>query len=300
MSDSPRLIIPYVSPGQAGHVPHNEAINLIEALLARGVISRDESTPPVGTSGDAYIVAEGGTGDWLDHDDHIAVWHGTDWVFIIPVEGVVMYVEDENSTIVFDGTAWIGCDPGNFDFYKHVGSTDDRYYLGGCNSGHSLSTAALTVGTLYAVPFVHGGGGIIDRIAFAVTTGGSAGSVARVGIYKSISRTNLYPGDRVLDGGEQSTTSTGLKSATVDQKLIPGHLYWLVYLAGVAAPTVRIINPGGGPQILGIDNTFAATGIGLGWSVAFSYAALPATFPAGGTIATQASAHPAIGVRFES
>ena len=168
---------------------------------------------------------------------------------------------------------------------RHIGATPfEVWYPLGMNwydgAGGTFTAVTLSIGTLYTVPFVSPRGATLDRLAFEVTTGGSAGSVARAGIYAATSATNIYPSALVVDGGEFVTTSTGVKAATISVTLEPDILYWAVYLCGVSAPairrTVRFLT------VLGVPSTIGANSRNL-LSPAQSYGALPSTYPAGAT-----------------
>lgn len=61
------------------------------------------STPPVSpTLGDAYIVATGGSGAWASHDDDVAKWNGTAWIFTDPTEGMSVLVSSEGTIYFWD------------------------------------------------------------------------------------------------------------------------------------------------------------------------------------------------------
>lgn len=67
------------------------------------------STPPVSpTLGDAYIVASGGSGAWASHDDDVAKWNGTEWIFTVPTEGMSALVTSEGTIYFWDAatSAW--------------------------------------------------------------------------------------------------------------------------------------------------------------------------------------------------
>jgi len=174
-------------------------------------------------------------------------------------------------------------------FLSDVGGSPDRaweryfrsgrYYLTSLQACTALSTLALTANRLYAVPFLMGGlSQNFIRIAFQVTTLGTA-SLGRAGIYADDG--TIYPGSKILEGGEQACSTTGMKESVISQTLDPG-LYWLALVVSVAC-TVRACPIADLIPILGLD-TALGTAQGNGWYVAFTYAALPATFPAGGTI----------------
>lgn len=71
------------------------------------VIDKDQSSPPAfPNSGDRYIVASPGSGDWLGHDNEIAEYNGTSWNFYSPLEGSSSWVKDEDYIYGYSGTSW--------------------------------------------------------------------------------------------------------------------------------------------------------------------------------------------------
>jgi hypothetical protein len=153
------------------------------------------------------------------------------------------------------------------------------------------------IGKLVAVPFVVARACTIDRLSFEVTTGGSAGSVARCGIYRATSDTNIYPLNLVVDAGEFTTTTTGMKTATVSVALEPDILYYAVYNTGVAAPSCRLIVGTGVGHFLGVPPTNLSDGSGVLIATS-AYAALPSTFPTGVTPTGGAVTNAAVAARF--
>jgi hypothetical protein len=138
----------------------------------------------------------------------------------------------------------------------------------------------------------------LDRIAFEVTIL-AAGGVARAGIYNSTSRSNIYPTTLVVDGGEISTATTGVKIATISTSIVEGSLYWFAYLTGTLAATLRTCPSGTNlNSILGYPATLGGVGAFSGLTVAQAYGAMPGTFPGGGVMAT--SAAPLLAVRYSA
>ena len=166
----------------------------------------------------------------------------------------------------------------------------DKSYLGYCVKGGTryytaqftataLATLVVTANRFYAMPFFVPINFKVDRIAFNVTAQ-AAGQYARVGIYHDNGL--IYPGSLVLDGGEFVTTS-GIKETTISLVLFKGRLYWLVFCAS-STPTLRSIAVAGLSAVfLGLDSTLP-TAPGVGYYYAWTYAALPAIYPAGATI----------------
>ena len=185
-------------------------------------------------------------------------------------------------------------------FQNRVSASYDAYYVAGMVNGTALVTGAPTIGAIFALPFVAPMGGILDRIVFRVTTGAGS-SVARVGIYANAAHNlALYPGALLVDGGEKTTTGTGVThSTTISVRVEPGELYWFTYLCGTAAPTLRCLAIAGCWPIMGLNANLAATPQ-IGWSVTQAYGALPAAFPVDYSAFITAVPVPAIGVRFSA
>lgn len=108
MSNSLALELPHILPAQAQkHVTHNEAIDLLDAIVQLSVLSRAISTPPTApVSGERHLVATGATGDWAGHDDELALFLDGGWLFRTPREGWRMWVEAEQVLLVLGGTGW--------------------------------------------------------------------------------------------------------------------------------------------------------------------------------------------------
>ena len=158
----------------------------------------------------------------------------------------------------------------------------------------SVTTLVVTLNQLYAIPFFAGPGGVLSEVAAYVTAAGAAGSVLRVGVYRATSRTDLYPGPLVCDAGEFAGDSTGLKNGTVSAVMTPGLQHYVVFIAGVSAPTVRAASF----STLNGVNLSSTLVPGSGWTKAQAYGALPSTFPAGGSAGQ--STMPIVGVQFSA
>ena len=71
------------------------------------VLDKDLTAPPGSPSlGDRYIVANPATGAWSGHENDIAEWDNSQWIFTTPTEGTTVWVEDENTYYTFDGSSW--------------------------------------------------------------------------------------------------------------------------------------------------------------------------------------------------
>ncbi len=134
MTTSADLGIPYIETAQAQpDVTHNDALNLLQAVI-NGVISQGDTTPPGSpTEGDAYIVGSSATGAWAGRDDCIAAYFGTSWVFLpnednngTPItpgarqEGLRVWVRDEAQYYVYVGD---GASPETFSWTPLMSSS---------------------------------------------------------------------------------------------------------------------------------------------------------------------------------
>ncbi len=174
--------------------------------------------------------------------------------------------------------------------YRRVGATQDRWYCAGKLNNAALSTGTPTANVLRAIPFIVPYNTTLDQIAINVTT--LLTGKQRLGIYSDDG--NCHPGSRLLDAGEVDTGTTGVKSIAISQAISAGTLLWIV-VVGNAATTLRTLPVTSAIDMMGYDNTLGTAG-GVGWSVSYTYATLPATWPAGDSVIT-ADPLPAVFVR---
>jgi hypothetical protein len=188
----------------------------------------------------------------------------------------------ESIMLQSDGSDWRVLERRDYDIssYRAKGSTLNQWYTSPV-TGNALSTGAPVANRLYAAPLILTKTTTIDQMAISVTTA-RAGTTPRVGIYAD--NGNLYPGALVVDAGTQSAATTGVKTYTtgLPVTLDPG-LYWLAYVTNATAPTVRSIPTASARPVLGFTSLLGTDGdtVSLGWTVAYTFAALPATFTAG-------------------
>jgi hypothetical protein len=105
---SARFSLPLLSAGQAQkEVAHNEAIQLLDLLVAAAVEGPASPAPPAApATGATYLVGAGATGDWSGHDDCLAGYTAGGWRFIEPRDGMLAYVVSQSTWTVFRGGAW--------------------------------------------------------------------------------------------------------------------------------------------------------------------------------------------------
>jgi hypothetical protein len=109
MSKTINLNMPLIAGNQnQKHITHNSALRVLDAIVQLSVKDRNLTTPPVSPiNGDRYLVASGGSGDWSGWDGHIAAYQDNSWSEYIPKEGWLLWIDDENSLFVYDGSAWV-------------------------------------------------------------------------------------------------------------------------------------------------------------------------------------------------
>ena len=199
--------------------------------------------------------------------------------------------------IFSDGTTWHIIDYSNYDYngYRRIGTTaPNRYYIAGMDAQGALGAlTAVTANTLYALPIMIGRGGTIDSVGVNVSTTVNSSNV-RMGIYRNL---NGIPGTLISDLGTVGTSNpAGFKEITgLSIRLQPG-LHWLTAVFS-HAPTLRTVSQTSMMGVFGVDNA-ATTAVGTGYTSAFTYAALPATFPAV-TVSTAAT-QPALFYHFSA
>jgi hypothetical protein len=109
MTETIHLALPYIDAAQAQkHVTHNEALELIDALTQLAVIARGQTAPPESPAeGDRYIVGAGAADAFSGKEGKVAAWLAGAWAFLAPKAGWLAYVEAEDRSVVYDGSAWI-------------------------------------------------------------------------------------------------------------------------------------------------------------------------------------------------
>jgi hypothetical protein len=146
------------------------------------------------------------------------------------------------------------------------------------------SVAAITGATanlLLAIPFVAPQrGGTATTVDFEVLGGPAVGN-GRIGLYDNVADNNLYPKTLLADGGSISLNSVSVKAASISVALTGGALYWLVYNTDNAAVGLNKLNGVDMTAMLGAPAA-GGTAYNVAISVAQTFGAMPATFPASG------------------
>ncbi|MEM8750431.1 MAG: DUF2793 domain-containing protein [Pseudomonadota bacterium] len=123
MEKTELLQLPYIMEAQAQkHVTHNEAIRMLDALLHLSAVSRSALSPPAEPApGTRYLIPNGALGDWESRGDQIAVFQDGAWEYFQPGSGWKLWLEDEATPLVFDGTVWAPLVDPDYDNLPSVG-----------------------------------------------------------------------------------------------------------------------------------------------------------------------------------
>lgn len=185
--------------------------------------------------------------------------------------------------------------PSLTSYFQRGTTPNEIWYALGTQNQTVFGASTYSDNVLFASAFTVSRTVKIDSLALEITAGNAASRVARNGIYKATGIANVYPSSLVVDSGELDCSTAGVKAVTgLSVTLSPG-AYWVVHLSNHASLTFRVIAPAGGDSILGAPSTIATT---LNFvSVAFAYAALPATFP-GGAVSSAGALRFLTGARF--
>lgn len=175
----------------------------------------------------------------------------------------------------------------------HARLFSGRWYQGRGRSG-AISSTTPGPNVITALPFDQLM--VIDAVGLHNKGGGSNDPLARIGIYTHDPLTGLP--DQLVFGSDEinmSTGSTGIKIADLDENWESTDSFWVAAVfagdpcSDIAACTINALAHQEAFGDDAIDSTFSPR---YGVSVAYTFAALPSTFPsgAGGTLSTMALA----------
>ena len=109
MSETSAILgLPYLMPSQAQkHVTHNQALQLLDALVQLRVTQFDAETPPLDPApGAAYALGASPSGAWAGQAQTLAIWQGEGWLFLAPQPGWRAWSTTTAELRVWQGSAW--------------------------------------------------------------------------------------------------------------------------------------------------------------------------------------------------
>lgn len=108
METTDRLSMPLLSPGQAQkEISHNEALQIVDMLLAGAVEESPRNNPPTSPlAGACFIVGESPTDEWSGRADHLAAYTLAGWRFVAPREGMSLHNRATGEDLAYHFDGW--------------------------------------------------------------------------------------------------------------------------------------------------------------------------------------------------
>lgn len=108
MSDTYRLVLPMLAPGQAQkELTHNEALLRLDALVQATCLAGPGVAPPQELiEGATYLCGPAPTGAWSGHSGALATWTASGWRFAAPFEGCKVMELPSGLEWQYLGGAW--------------------------------------------------------------------------------------------------------------------------------------------------------------------------------------------------
>jgi hypothetical protein len=157
-----------LSPSQAQkHITHNEALQILDAVVRLAVLASDLGTPPAAVNtGARYIVGASATGAWTTQEGQVALWTGGGWIFLKPHQGWRAWVNDTNTELVWrdglwqqmsgwSGVALLGVN-GTADMANRLAVSSPATLLNHEGSGHQLKLNKAAVSDTARLMFQNG------------------------------------------------------------------------------------------------------------------------------------------------
>lgn len=176
-------------------------------LTNKVVLSRIDSLPLSPGDDDIYIM----TVSAASHDNEIAFYYDGDWIYLVPDEGWLVYIVDENIYVYFNGTIWVelieaGAVPKPYEFLT-IAVSDETTDI-------TTGTAKVTFRLPYAFNLEHPDGDL--PVSASLSTASSSGNptfdINEGGV--SILSTKLS-----IDSGEKTSTTAATPAVLSDTAL---------------------------------------------------------------------------------
>ena len=109
MDTTARLGLPLLAVAQAAkEMTVNEALTAIDIAVQAAVETIATTPPEAPAIGQSWLVGEGASGAFSDHDGAIAALTAGGWRFVAPFDGMTVWQRDEALVVRRRGTAWEG------------------------------------------------------------------------------------------------------------------------------------------------------------------------------------------------
>jgi hypothetical protein len=123
-SHTGRLKLPYILQAQAQkEVTHNQALNILDALVNTVAQSITDTPPGNSTEGDIYIIGDNPQGIFDGNANNLAVVSEGSWTFYKPLNYMEVMVIDESQKFTFADNEWL---PSNTENHKSDQANSDN------------------------------------------------------------------------------------------------------------------------------------------------------------------------------
>lgn len=107
MTESANLGLPFLEAGQAQkHVTLNDALRVLDAVTQLAVIDVRNAPPGSPDDGARHIVSTSPSGAFSGHANEVAAYQDGAWMFFSPRTGWRAWNVDEETLLVWTGSAW--------------------------------------------------------------------------------------------------------------------------------------------------------------------------------------------------
>lgn len=111
-STTSNLSLPLLFSGQAQKEFFlNQALSIIDALLLACVVETRAAPPAAPLEASCYLVGGTPTGEWMGHDDELAVHIGGAWQFILPKDGLKVFDQNAGAVLLYRSGWQVAIEP---------------------------------------------------------------------------------------------------------------------------------------------------------------------------------------------
>lgn len=104
---TPNTGLPLLAPGQGlKYITVNESLLALDKLVQLSVKAELNAPPEGCTEHDIYLVGSSPIDTFANHSARLAAWQNGQWIFIMPKAGWRVYNQEQDDTLIFDGSNW--------------------------------------------------------------------------------------------------------------------------------------------------------------------------------------------------
>lgn len=205
MPQTTKLGLELLQANAANQVLGNTTFAQLNQLVQAGVVDKDLAAPPVSPVDEAlYIVAGSPTGAWSGKAGQLAYWLTSTnaWQFIVPREGMLVHINDEDIYYKYTGAAWTPFTTSNPPQSIIIACSDE--------------TTALTAGVgkvTFRMPYAFA----LTAVRASLTTAQASGSILTIDINEG--GTTILSTKLTIDNTEKTSTTAATPAVISDANL---------------------------------------------------------------------------------